>query len=377
MRLAVTTLFLFATLCSGVRAQDVDFKKIKRGRWKPQHVAKGFFMKRYGKYQFQSNWDKAVVKRLATHMNLMFKVYRKFSPPKKTPTDLLVIKLFKARKDFIAYGASPGAAAYYSLRNKEMVGYNTGKVGGESTIPVATGEKKSLRSRLREAYSMDVLGVFSHEGWHQYFHWTCGSIIPFPSWLDEGIGDYFYTVYVGPDKKIVQGAPMDRRLRTIQSAIRRNKHVPLEKMVHFEQRQYYRNAGQNYAQGWSMVHFFMEHPHYKKKKVIQTFVKVFIDQHSIKRTVPRVFPRKTKWARLEQDWKDWIAAIPSEIDPKDPSTLVRKDPNKRAREAFERLPPDVQKALKICVDRRSDRPGAKAATPPWMGGAPPKKPQPK
>ena len=68
-------------------------------------------------------------------------------------------------------------------------------------------------------------------------------------------------------------------------------------------------------------------------------------------------------------------AIPIEIDPKDPRTLVDVDPNKRARVAFEQLPPDVQQALKACVDLRSARPGARDVTPPWMGGERAEKPQ--
>jgi len=365
--LSVLLAILLAPAAPGQEA--LDYRKIKRGRWKSQHVPPGFFVHRYKRYQFQSNWDEKVVSRLARHMNLMFKVYWKLSPPRKTPTDLLVIKLFRTRKQFLAYGGSPGAAAYYSGRDKEMVGYNTGKVGGISTIEGTTGG--GLRGRLARANSMDVLGVFSHEGWHQYFHWACGSKIPFPSWLDEGIGDYFYTAYPGKDGKIVLGAPMDGRLRTIQRAIRRKRHVPLEKIVWFEQADYYRNPGQNYAQGWSMVHFFMEHPHYKKKRIVQRFLKVFIDQHSIKRTIPKIFPRKTKWDVMERDWEEWVLSMPLEVDPDDPLAERTEEANKEARKHFEALPPDVRKALMVCLRKRAERPGSPAPLPDWILASPP------
>ena len=249
-----------------------------------------------------------------------------------------------------------------------MVGYNTGLVAGVSTVPATTGNGGRLRARLRAAYSLDVLGVFSHEGWHQYFHWTCGSLIPFPSWLDEGIGDYFYTAYPDKSGKIVLGAPMDKRLGTIQGAIAGNRHVPLDKMVHFEQREYYRNAGQNYAQGWSMVYFFMEHPDYKKKRTAQRFVKIFTDQHSIKKTVKFVFPKKTKWKRLENDWKNWIMSIPRIVNPDDPMVALAEKSNKRAGEFFKALPPHVQKALRTCVEKGAARPGSKGKLPDWITG---------
>jgi len=362
-------LLLALLLPGSASAQKLDFRHMKRGRWKPQHVPRGFFAKRYKRYQFQSDWDKQVVLSLARHMNRMFKVYWKFAPPKKTPTDLLVVKLFKNRREFLAYGSPPGAAAYYSPRDREMVGYNTGMVAGRSTIPAATGQGLHLRRRMRRASSMDVLGVFSHEGWHQYFHWACGSKIPFPAWLDEGIGDFFYTAYPDKSGKIVLGAPMDGRLRTIQAAIRAKRSVPLEKMVHFEQRDYYRNAGQNYAQGWSMVHFFMEHPRYKKARLAQHFVKIFVDQHSIKKTVARVFPKHTHWDRLEHDWKNWVLATPLEINPDDPRVAAAMKANREARKVFEKLPANVQQALKTCVDKRSARPGAISKTPSWMNPA--------
>ena len=31
----------------------------------------------------------------------------------------------------------------------------------------------------------EIIGVFAHEGWHQYFHWYCTSKIEFPSWCDR------------------------------------------------------------------------------------------------------------------------------------------------------------------------------------------------
>jgi hypothetical protein len=225
------------------------------------------------------------------------------------------VKVFKDRKEFLAYGAPPGAGAYYSWHDKEMVGYDTGKLDGEMTSGGTTGDSNPLKEALdtmRSRRTMDLLGVFAHEGWHQYFHFICASKIDFPSWCDEGIGEYFYTARFR-GKKLELGAPNDYRLGTIRAAITAKKTIPLKDLVTFNQAAYYRVAGLAYAEGWSFVHFLMEHPDYKKHKHLQKFMRVFIDQHSIERAVDDVF-RKFDWEKVEQDWSEWVMALPYETE---------------------------------------------------------------
>ena len=358
-----TILILLSVFCiAGIGAsQKTAPNGMKKGKWKSKdRPDKTWLLKKVGRYQFQSNCELDFIKRLGKHMNLMFKVYKKFSPPTKTAKQNLVIKVFQDRPQFLEYGAPPSAAAYYSGRDHEMVGYNTGLIGGVWVEggTTSSGKKPGLVNRMRRRYTMDTLGVFSHEGWHQYFHWSCGSKIPFPSWLDEGIGDYFYTCYVYKNE-IITGAPMEGRLERIKNAIRKKSYVPLDKMVRYEQSDYYSgNRGQNYAQGWSMVHFFMEHPDYKGDRRVQRFVKIFKDEHSIKKTVPQVFKKKTKWDKIDKDWRDWIVAMP--LEPAEDSDATDFDiikiqvdaANKLAAERFAQLEPHVQKALQSCLDRR-------------------------
>ncbi|MCA9322696.1 MAG: DUF1570 domain-containing protein, partial [Planctomycetes bacterium] len=202
---------------------------------------------------------------------------------------------------------------------------------------------------------MDVLGVFSHEGWHQYLHWACSSQIPFPAWLDEGIGDYFYPAYFD-EKEVILGAPMDDRLPTIQHAILKDRHVPFEKFVLYAQRDYYANAGQNYAQGWSMVHFFMEHPLHRERDYVRRYLKIFLDLHSMEKTVPRVFGKDPDWAAIEADWKDWILSIPQEIDPDDPFVEKAVAANETIALRREGLAPEIRKALDACIAKRRNHP---------------------
>ncbi|MAG59004.1 MAG: hypothetical protein CMJ83_22175 [Planctomycetes bacterium] len=308
----VSLLVLFvATLVADVPAQGRGRNGIKKGEWKSKKdVPEGWIVYRTRRYTFQSNAPLDRVKRVAAHLKAAYKLYEKKFPSGRTPKRPFVVKIFKNRPEFIAYGAPPSAGAYYSWRDKEMVGYDTGKIDGEVKSAGVTGKPKGLRERIRRLRAnraMDLLGVFAHEGWHQYFHFTCASKVEFPSWCDEGIGEYFYSMRYR-QKKYLTGDPNDYRLGTIQRHIKAGTFIPLKDLVTFNQRKYYSDASKAYAQGWALVHFFLEHPKYKKKRYLQRFVKTFIAQHSIDKAVKTVFS-SMDWPTVTDDWKAWVMAM--------------------------------------------------------------------
>jgi uncharacterized protein DUF1570 len=346
---------------SGVDAQEgINWREIKKGRWKnPKHIPDGFSRTTVGKYELQSNCEKPIIKRVGTHLNTMYGGFRKFLVPKKTPKGKMVLKLFDTERQFQAYGQAPGAAAYFSPSDKEMVGYDTGVIGGEVRSKKAEATGSGLArdfQKWNERNQMDLLGVMSHEAWHQYFHWACGSIIDFPAWCDEGIAEYFYSCYVGEDGKLVLGSPNDVRLETAQRLAASDRYVPFGEFVQYVQAEYYANAGANYAQGWAFTHFLNEHPGYKKKGYVRKFVKIFVDQHSVEKTVPRVFGRKPDWKTMEKDWKEWVLAIPRRADPLSPMVERTLAFNKKADERRAAMAPAVRKALESCIARRAPMP---------------------
>lgn len=352
---------LLATLLPGdLTAQGQGANGLRRGDWRPQDVPKGYAVADIGKYHLQSDCDPVVVQRVGKQLNAMFRIYSRLFPASKTPKGEMVVKLFKNRQGFLDYGAPPGAGGYFSPTDKEMVGFNTGKVGGTSTQAGVTGgaEESSFARRWRDRFMMDTIGVFNHEGWHQYFHWSCGSQIPFPAWADEGIGEYFYPSYA-EGGEMVLGAPNDYRLATIQSAVRRGKHVPLEELVRYEQAEYYRNPGLCYAEGWSFVHFLFEHPHYAKDRFVTRFVKIFRDEHSIAKTNKQVFGR-LKWSDVEEDWKKWVLAIPPAPDSDDEFEIESYSAD-ASKKVYDTLPADVQRALDGVIAKRRGFAAAQAA----------------
>jgi hypothetical protein len=287
-----------------VAAQEREVK-LTKGDWRDDQVPPGWQRKIIGRYEFQSNAPFEHVETVARHMNAMLGVYKKFFPPVKQEGKPYVVKIFKDRDGFLKYGAPPGAGGYFSKQDQEMVGYLTAKIGGVAVAGATTGEKpRSLRERLQAKFSMDLLGVFAHEGWHQYFHKHCGSGVPFPSWCDEGIGEYFYGSR-SSEGKMITGRVNEYRLGTIKSAIRRNKTIPIKDIVGWDQSQYYAVAGLAYAEGWSLVHFFMADPVWSRKKLLQTYMTTFVEQHSIAEAVEATFKgwKDKDWQALERDWK--------------------------------------------------------------------------
>jgi hypothetical protein len=365
-RLPLLLSILLVVSALPLAAQIRGANGMKKGGWKPQDVPQGWKVYNIGRYEFQSDAPADRVKRIGEHLNVMFRTYKKMFPTGRTPSGRFVIKIFKNREGFREYGAPPGAGAYYSWTDKEMVGYDTGLLGGEmdpDRTEGTTGKKTgSVLDLLRKKHTMDTLGAFTHEGWHQYFHWYCTSKIDFPSWCDEGIAEYFYPTTLDEKKKPVLGHPNTYRLDTIKRAIQKEKHIPLEQLVTFNQRSYYRVAGLAYAQGWSVVHFFMEHPQYKKKRYVQRFVKTFVDKHDIEKAVTLVFGRMD-WEKVEADWKEWVLELE---DPDAEAIAAAKEAEKD--DALADLPPELREALKKALEKQA---GGEGEGPPEESGKTP------
>ncbi|MFN3239973.1 MAG: DUF1570 domain-containing protein [Planctomycetota bacterium] len=291
--------------------------RIHPGKWTSKsRWAEGWIVHESRHYQIQSQVGKEKAERLAEHMEQMFKLYRKTFPPGKDGFIKKPVKLFKDRESFQRYsGVGGGTMAYYmSAPNRELVGFDTGVWQDEKKEAPETGKKKTRRERLEELLNkpMDFLGVMSHEGWHQYFHWYVVSQIQLPSWINEGMGDYFYCAVPPYDAKsrkakVKLGSLNQERLPTIWAAVKQNQHVPWKQIIRYSQRDYYSRPGLCYAQGWAMCHFLMEHKNKKYRKIIPTFIKLVKDDSNIEDCTERAF-KGIDIDEVEAEWKEWVLA---------------------------------------------------------------------
>jgi tetratricopeptide (TPR) repeat protein len=91
---------------------------------------------------------------------------------------------------------------------------------------------------------------------HEYTHYLAQhTSLVFPTWLSEGLAEYYSTFAPAPDGSFLVGAPLPNRLGALQKA----PLFPLKEMTSPESvSKIYRNQvqlGAFYAQAWAMVHY--------------------------------------------------------------------------------------------------------------------------
>ncbi len=323
-RLAFPLLLLVTALAAlpGSASAAPGDEHVRPGEWSRNKVPDGWVLFETPHYQVQSQVGEDKARRLGQHLEAMLAVYGEILPfRKQLPT--FVLKLFDGRGSFLAY--NPGArnaAAYYDKSAKELVAYDSGIILGVRDIPARirlvpglplaltdaeVEELAGLFDRITDSYLLDLGGVLAHEGWHQYFHHYTVSWVPMPAWLDEGLGDYFYTAVreQGEDGGYTLGKLNDDRLRVIQTAFEEGTFARFEDILEFEQADYYSNAQVYYAQGWSMVQFLMHHEDGKLRALIPKLIKDFKGSKNFRRSTEKAFKGRDL-DELERQWVGWV-----------------------------------------------------------------------
>ena len=272
-------------------------------------------MHRTRNYEIQSQCGEDKAERLGKHMEVMNKVYRKLFRPDKDGAKQQVIKLLKDRQAYLSYGAPAGSAAYYSRGEREMVCYDTGKWSDEENTGPITGKGKSAAlqkrlARLNDLMKMDLLGCAAHEGWHQYFAWYTVSMgQPLPSWINEGMGDYFYTAapkeVTGRKIPAKLGRLNDGRLMVLKQAVKQDRYVPLQELISMSKQAFYSNPSVCYAEGWAFCQFLLHSGNKKYAKIIPNYIRYVRNDSNYEAVTERAFKR-IDMEKLEAEFKAWI-----------------------------------------------------------------------
>jgi len=314
MRLALAILGILSLLATDLSAQRRG-GSIKPGPWTKAKTPDGWVLHRTRYYQIQSQCGKDKAERLGRHMEVMNKVYRRLFRPDKDGAKQQVIKLLKNREEYLRYGAPPGSAAYYSRGDREMVCYDTGKWSDEKEANPVTGDGASSAlqkrlSRLNDIMKMDLLGCAAHEGWHQYFAWyTVSMAAPLPSWINEGMGDYFYTA--APKKVTGRKVPAklgrlnDGRLMVLIQAVKQGRYVPLQDLISMSKMDFYSNPSVCYAEGWAFCQFLLHSGNKKYAKIIPNYIRYVRNDSNYAAVTKRAFKR-IDMDKLESEFKAWI-----------------------------------------------------------------------
>jgi len=202
------------------------------------------------KYTIEYQTKKEFAEKLGKELEQIYRLYQVAIPSAKT-NQRCRVKLFDCQEDFQYYGQAPGAAAYWSPAQEEIVAYRF--EGGK----VVLDSKEEMTVTEERTPEQTTFSILYHECFHQYMYYLMGRRrqVYVPSWLNEGMGDYFFGGRWEKGKFSI--GPNEWRMATIVAAVKKGKHVPLEKIFRYSQEEYYANAHLCYAEGWSINYFFM------------------------------------------------------------------------------------------------------------------------
>jgi hypothetical protein len=204
--------------------------------------------------------DTSLLARIQNDLEAMRLLYEELFPPAQPVEAVSVVRVCKDREEYLAYGGWARSAGYWNSRRQELVLYDN--VAG------------SQGSRFGNKDSYIVL---YHEAFHQYIHYAAGELPPH-SWFNEGYGDYFSgAVVYHRSKKVKKIGPNPWRVARIRAAVEADRHVPLEKLVHAEKKEYYKDGPLYYAEGWSFVYFLNTDKAAQRRKDWQAILPTYFE----------------------------------------------------------------------------------------------------
>lgn len=194
--------------------------------------------------------DKMLISKLKRDLEVVRTKFVELFPPAAPIEAVSTVRVCKDREEFLKFSGlekNAQVAGFWNVNTKELVFYNAVK---DPRFPNASHE--------------DGVIVLYHEAFHQYIYYSAGEIAPH-SWFNEGYGDYFSGAKIGGLSTRVERILVNPwRCGAIQRHIASKEIAPLEKLVRFEQKDYYAKAHVYYPQGWSFVYFLNESKAAKK-----------------------------------------------------------------------------------------------------------------
>lgn len=187
--------------------------------------------------------------------------------------------LFKNREDYYESGGLPGSAGVFT---------------GQALLAIA-GEHTNART----------WHVVQHEGFHQFAAAVIRGEIP--TWLNEGIAEYFgESLFTGDG--FVSGVIPSWRLKRVQEELKTNTFKSVKQMMLLPHDAWNNNLSiVNYDQAWSMVQFLAHGDNGRYQQPFVNFMKL----------IGRGVPWPNAWRQtfgdasgFEQQWRDYWLNLP-------------------------------------------------------------------
>lgn len=102
--------------------------------------------------------------------------------------------------------------------------------------------------------TQDAFNIIFHEYTHLLVNNTSGIV---PTWFGEGLAEYYSTVMIADDKKVMVGRPIASHVYLL----RQRQMLPLRKLFEVDTKSPYYNEGDKqsvfYAEAWALVHYMI------------------------------------------------------------------------------------------------------------------------
>jgi len=234
-------------------------------------------------YIIYTDLDADSAREAAVRMTAMAEEYhRRTRGFSRTIRSKLPFLLFRRAEDYYKAGGPVGSAGVF--------------LG--SRLMVVAGDRPTSRTWR----------VVQHEGFHQFAHAVIRARLPV--WLDEGLAEYFAEAIFTGDS-FITGVVRPARLRRLQGYIRTGRLKSIREMMRMTRKEWNAHlAGQNYDQGWSMVHFLVHADDGRYVKRLSRYIN----------DIARPLPAEHAWVKnfgrdidaFERRWrKYWLSQPPN------------------------------------------------------------------
>jgi tetratricopeptide (TPR) repeat protein len=152
-----------------------------------------------------------------------------------------------------------------------------------------------------------TLRVLYHEGFHQFLH----QFMPRPPyWFNEGVAEFFGASRVEGGQVVATGLIQEGRLDAIKGALGANVAKSLPDLLKSAERKdfYSGYIGVNYAQAWSVIHFFFSYESGKYAPLLREYYKVIRDSGSAQQAYDAAFG-KANLGAMEKEWREYVRKL--------------------------------------------------------------------
>jgi len=160
----------------------------------------------------------------------------------------------------------------------------------------------------------ETFDTLLHESTHMMLYlWGKAKNFSFPSWIDEGLAEYFGGSAYRPDARskkrvFTQGLQKPWRLDEIRRQIRNNTVEPLDTLLLTPPEGF---QGVHYSHAWSLIHFIAHHDKGRYARRLNRYCRDLMRTVREGERTVELFEKmfKTKVGELEMQWRKYVMAM--------------------------------------------------------------------